>query len=127
MEQRVRVNTGEQARERFTPIDHLNIAATAIGAAETVFTVRTGVTAIVERFSVANVTGAAATLNLHTVPTGGTAGNANAELIGFSVAANTALDLTDLIKGLYAAGTTFEVYASAAGALVVHGYVKELL
>ena len=112
---------------RKVPITHLNITATTMGAAETLFVVREMVTLEVKRLSVANVTGTAATISLHTVPAGGAASLANAELIAESIPANSAIDLTDLIGGLYDAGTAFVVYSGTAAALTVHGWGEEAL
>ena len=112
---------------RSVPIPHLNITATAIGSAETLFTVRDNVSFEVKRLTVVNTTGSAATLSLHTVPSGGSAATGNFEIAGLSVAANTVTDLSDLVGGLYEAGTTFEVYSGTNGALVIHGWGQENL
>ena len=114
-------------QSRSVSIPHLNITATAIGSAETLFTVRENVTFQVKRLAVINTTGTAVTLSLHTVPSGGSAATGNAELLGVSIPANTASDLTDFIGGLYEAGTTFEVYSGTNGALVIHGWGEENL
>lgn len=124
----IRVRTQDQAvGRRPVPISHVTISGTATGTANTVYTVRTGVLLEVRRLVVSNITGTAATLTLHTIPSGGSIGDANAELKGFSVPANKAEDLTDLIGGLYAPGTVFSAYSGTANALVVHGWAEEVL
>lgn len=118
---------GLVVESRKVPIAHLNITATVIGSAETLYTVRDEVAFEVRRLAVANTTGTAATLSLHTVPSGGTAGVGNAELAAVNVPANSSANLTDFIGGLYDAGTTFEVYAGTSGALIIHGWGEEIL
>lgn len=114
-------------KTRAVPIAHLNITATVIGSAQTLFTVRDGVSLEVKRLSVVNTTGTAATLSVHTVPSGGSAAVGNAEIFGASIPANTAADMTDVIQGLYPSGTTFEVYSGTNGALTIHGWGVENL
>jgi hypothetical protein len=127
-EQRVRVDQSAGfVSLRPIPLTHLLITATTSGSAQTFATVRTGVILRVSRLAVVNVTGGAATLSLHSVPSGGTIGNGNAELLALSVAANTAVDLTDRIGGLYGAGTTLHAYSGTGSALVLHGYAEEVL
>lgn len=126
-EVQLRQAPGLVVESRKVPIAHLNVTATVIGSAETLFTVRDDVAFEVKRLAVANTTGSAATLSLHTVPSGGTAGVGNAEFMAVNVPANSSSDLTDYIGGLYDAGTTFEVYAGTNGALTVHGWGEEIL
>ena len=106
---------------------HALYTSCVIGSAQTLYTVRDDVMLEVKRLAVANTTGSAATLSLHTVPSGGTAGVGNAELVAVNVPANSSSDLTDFIGGLYDAGTTFEVYAGTSGALTIHGWGEEIL
>ena len=47
----------------------------------------------------------------------GQSGISNAELKGYSVAANTAVDLTDMVGGLYQAGTVIKAYSGTAARL----------
>ncbi len=112
---------------RSVPVAHLNITATVIGSAQTLFTVRDNTAFEIKRLCVANVTGSAATLSLYSVPSGGTAGAGNAELVGYSIAANTSVDLTEIVGGLYAAGTTLEAFSNTNGALTIHGWGDEVL
>lgn len=127
MEQRVRINTGRLEQERPVPIDHLLITGTGTGSAQTIFTVQEKTLAEVRRLAVANTSGSAATLSLHSVPDGGSIGTANTELAAVSIPANTSSDLTDFIGGLYEAGATLEVYAGTASVLVIHGWITERL
>lgn len=127
-EQRVRVDQSAGfVASRPIPLAHLLITATTSGSAQTLATVRNGVMLRVTRLAVVNVTGSAATLSLHSIPSGGTIGNSNAELLGVSIPANTAADLTNYIGGVYAAGTTIQAYSGTGSALVLHGYAEEVL
>ena len=112
---------------RMVPLTHLLITATSSGAAQTFYTVKAGVILKIGGLSVANITGSAATLTLHSVPDGGSIANGNAELVGYSVAANTAVDLTKLVGGVYAAATTLRVWSGTGSALVIHGWAEEIL
>jgi hypothetical protein len=108
---------------RVIPLRHLVVTDALLDFA----TVRPGVMLRVRQLSVANVTGSAATLTLHSVPPTASATDANAELKGLSVGANSAVDLTPLVGGLYEAGTKLRAVGSASGALVLHGWAEELL
>jgi hypothetical protein len=123
----LRAAPGLVVEKRAVPIAHLNITATSSGTAQTLFTVRNDVAFSVKRLAVANTTGSSATLSLNTVPSGGSIGVGNAELAAVSIAANTSVDLTDVIGGFYEQGTTFEVYSDTNGALTVHGWGEEIL
>lgn len=122
----VRVRTQEGAvTRRPIPVPHVTVAATTSGAANTVLSV-TRLTEI-KRLVVSNITGSAATLSLNSVPPSGSIGDSNAEVKALSIAANTAVDLSDLIQGLYIAGTELLAYSGTAGALVIHGWAEEIL
>lgn len=125
-QQRVSVQQSDIYRPtRKLPITHLLITATTSGGAQTLFTVNDNVIFEVKGLSVANITGTAATLTLHAVPDGGSIANGNAELVGYSVAANTAVDITDLVKGLYEGGTTLQCWSGTGSALVIRGHGEE--
>lgn len=112
---------------RAVPLSHLRVNATSSGAADTFYTVRSGVMLRVKQLAVANTTGTAATLTLHSIPSGDAIGAANAELTAYSVAANTSLDLTGIVGGLYEAGTVLKAYSGTSDALVIHGWGEEVL
>lgn len=118
---------GLVVERRAIPITHLNITATTSGTAQTLFEVRSGATLEVRRLVVTNTTGTAATITLHTIPSGGTIGVGNAELVGTNVPANSPADMTDFIGGLYEQGTVFKVYSDTNGALTIHGWGSEIL
>ncbi len=119
--------TGGIVQSRAVPIEHLLVTGTTSGAAQTLYTVRAGVMLKVRRLAVANLTGSAATLSLNAIPSGGAIGDGNAELKGYSVAANTAVDLTEIVGGLYQAGTVIKAYSGTGSALVLHGWGEEVL
>jgi hypothetical protein len=112
---------------RALPFDQLLVTATTSGAAQTFYTVRALRMLRVSRLVVANVTGTAATLTLHAIPSGGTIGNGNIAIPTMSIAANTAVDLTQIIGGLYQAGAAIKAFSGTGSALVLHGSGEELL
>lgn len=118
---------GLVVERRAVPIAHLNITATTSGTAQTLFTVRENATLELKRLAMANTTGSAAALTLHSVPSGGSIGVGNAELVAVTVPANSSADITDVIGGLYEQGTTLEVYSDTSGALTIHGWGEEIL
>jgi hypothetical protein len=109
------------------PFDQLLVTATTSGAAQTFYTVRALRMLRISRLVVANVTGTAATLTLHAIPSGGTIGNGNIAIPTMSIAANTAVDLTQIIGGLYQAGAAIKAFSGTGSALVLHGSGEELL
>lgn len=123
---RVRTQDSNVGR-RPVPMKHLLITATTIGTAQTWYTVRDGVLFLVKHASVENVGASPVDLNLYAVPSGGTIGDSNAEVIGYSIAANDAVDLTLLMGQLYEQGDTLQAFASSASALVLHGWGEEIL
>ena len=124
-EARVRVDQEIGAvASRPVPLPHLAL----VSATLLIFaTVRPGTMLKIRQLSVVNVSGSAATLTLHSVPESGSVSDANAELKGFSVGANSAVDLTGLVGGLYGPGTQLSARASASSALVLHGWAEEVL
>jgi hypothetical protein len=128
MELRVRPTTDAGVIvARAIPLDHLLITATTSGTAQTLATVRTGVMLKILQLAVTNVTGTAATLSLNSIPNGGSIGDGNAEVKGYSVAANSAVDLTPLVGGLYKAGAVLKAYSGTGSTLVIHGWAEEIL
>ena len=131
MEQRVRVNDGRGIDSRPIPIPHLRVNATTSGAADTLLTVRdpgiSNLILVIKHLAVVNTTGSAATLSLNSIPSGGSYGFGNAELVAYSVAANTAVDITDLVGQFYQTGTVLKAFSGTSDALVVHGWAEEVL
>lgn len=126
-EQQVRIFEGDQyVASRLVPVSKTLITATTGGTAQTIWTVQDQKAFEVTRLVASNITSTAATLTLHAVPDGGSIGSGNAEIVGYSVAANTAVDITDLVQGLYPSGTTLQAWSGTTSALVVSGYGKEL-
>lgn len=128
MEQRIRISDPSPiVGRRFVPIDHTLITATSSGAAQTIYTVRTGVMLKLGGLSVANTSGSAVALTLYAVPDGGSVGTGNMELGAASIPANSSADLTPYIGGLYKAGATLRVFAATGSVLVIHGWGEEIL
>ena len=124
---RVDQQISEYVPQRPIPLSHLLITATTSGAAQTFHTVRAKVMLKVKALSVTNVTGTAAALTLHSIPASGSIGDGNAELKGYSIPANTAVEVTALVGGLYEAGTVLKAYSGTGSALVLHGWAEEVL
>lgn len=123
-ELRQRVDLVQTAQSVLFPLTSTLATATTEGGAQTIGTVPSQALGLVERLVVCNQTGTAATINVNCVPDGGTAGASNREISSLSVAANSVTDLTDLIGGLYAPGTTLQVWSGTTSALLVSGYIK---
>lgn len=124
--QQVLANVQEPTLSRIVPFDALLIAGTSTGTADTFATVAEKKAMLVKRLVACNVTAMPVTLSFHAVPSGGAIGNSNAQLFGYAIGANAAVDLTDLIGGYYAAGTTLEVYASLTNDIVLSGYYEDV-
>lgn len=122
VERRQLVDRVESVRGRQVPFTMLPLTATAA-----IFhTVADGRALRVERLVVANVTGTAATLTLYAVPDGGSPATTNAALVGLSVPANSALDLTNMIGGYYGPGVTLQALSDTAAALNLSGYFEDV-
>lgn len=115
--------TREDARTRLVPFVSLNVAATS---ASDLFATVTGNAMRVARLTACNTTGTAATLTLHVVPDGSSIADSNAELVGYSIAANDAVDLTDLIGGLYGQNAEVRVWSDTANAITLSGYFEDV-
>lgn len=126
MREQVAVEQREIVGSRIVPFTGLSITATTSGTAQTFATANGQGAMLVKRLVVSNITGTAAVLNLHAVPDGGSIGNANAQLVGYSVAENTAVDLTEIIGGYYPANTTLEVWSGTSAALTLSGYWEDV-
>ncbi len=126
-ETRVRVNDGSFIQIRNVPIPHLQVAATSLGTADTLYTVRSDVALLVKRLAVVNTSASPVDLSLHTVPDGGASATGNAEFAALQIAANTAVDLTEKMGGYYEQGTVFKAFASTTAVLVLHGWGEEIL
>ena len=126
MTQRIRVQDDPVVR-RPVPLDHLLITATSSGGAQTLYTVRDNAAFEIKKLTASNLTGSAATLTLHSIPSGGSIGDSNAEMKGVSIPPNTSAALTEYIMGLYDASTVFAVYSDTSSAIIIHGWGEELL
>lgn len=124
----IRVRTTDPfVSTRKVPIPHLQVTATTSGTAQTLLTARTDALTQIGHLAVVNTTGTAATLTLHSIPSGGTIGTSNAELVAVSIPANTAADITDYIGQFYRGGAVLKAYSGTASALVLHGWAEEIL
>lgn len=124
----MRVRTqADFAERRDVAIPHVQVSGTDIASANTVLTVRARAQIKLQRLSVVNTTGSAATLTLHAVPDGGSAGAGNLEISQQSVPANGAVSLFEVMGGFYDAGTSLVAFSGTTNALVVHGWAEEIL
>lgn len=122
-----RIRTDNQfVQRRPIPIEHLNITATSSGAAQTLFTLNQFVLFEVKHLAVVNVTASVATLSMHSIDDGGSIATGNAELVDYSVAPKSAVNLTCLIKQMYFNGQSLRVWSDTNGALVIHGHGDEI-
>lgn len=94
-------------------------------SASTIYTAGTGVTATVKEILVANVSGAAQSISLHFVPSGGIASSSNLMVPALSVS-STSLITIDLNQVLNA-GDTIQAFASATTSInvMVSGFEAE--
>lgn len=111
---------------RVIPIANLNITATVAGSAQTLVTVPANEMLRVDRMTVTNKSGSSATLSLHSVADGDSAGDTNLEIDVLTVPANTTLRVDGYLGGLYAADTTLEVHSGTNGALVIRAAATAL-
>lgn len=124
---RVEQELSEYVSARKVPIDHLLVTATTSGGAQTLYTVRARAMMAVKSLRAANITASAATLTMHSIPSGGSLATANTEFAGLSIPANTIADLTDYIAGLYTEGTVLKAYSDTGSAIILHGWGEEVL
>lgn len=111
---------------RETPIANLNVTATTSGGAQALHVVPQGQAVIVSKLVACNVTIMPATLTLHVVPAGGSISSTTASLVGYSIPANTAVDLTDIIGGLWQSEQTVRVWSGTTAALTLSGYCRQV-
>jgi len=100
--------------QNIIPADLGQAALTTVIA--TVYTVPAATRALLKCFDLANTTGAAITVEVHKVPSGGSAGTGNAIMFGVSVAANSRLQWAGLQVML--PGATLRARASATGVTI---------
>lgn len=103
------------AFQRITPAKLAQAAVTA--GTTTVYTVPASTRTMVKEIDICNTTGAALTINVHLVPSGGSATTANALFFGASISANTTLQWSG-VQVLNAADT-IQVQGSGLG-LTIH-------
>lgn len=101
------------------------VVSTDVGAPDLVAEIRNGVMWEARSLSVLNGTSVDATLWLYAVPPGGTISFATAELVWFTVPANTAVSVTDIVSGFYLGGTQFYAYADTSSSLQIRGQMIE--
>lgn len=124
MESRVNFRETPLATSHYYPLTATLLTATTEGTAQTLGTVRADTLGLLERLAVSNQTGSAATLTVYFIPSGDTIGAANRQITALSIPANTNVDLTELVGGLYEGGTVVKAFAGTTSALIVSGYFK---
>ena len=122
----LRTRTDDQTfRNRLVPVGHLSVAATSSGTADTLYTVPDGKAFELEKMVVVNTDTGAVKITIHAIPEGDSIGDANLEVLEYSIASKTTENLTSIMCGFWEAGTVIKVYADTASKLHVHGYGKE--
>ncbi|TNE61202.1 MAG: hypothetical protein EP341_00865 [Sphingomonadales bacterium] len=79
----------------------------------------TNLTAVIQQFTITNVSAAAATLTIHLVPNGGTAGASNTILDARSIAVGETYTCPEVIGHVLNNGGFIATISSAASALVI--------
>lgn len=90
------------------------IAGSQIAASATTYYTATNKKARIDAMTLCNTTGGAITVDIHLVPSGGSATASNQILQDYSVAANSAVVVTQAIGHWLEAGGTIQASASAA-------------
>lgn len=95
--------------------------AAITGSISTLYTVPANTRTFVKDLNICNTTGGALTVNVHLVPSGGTAGTGNAILYTYSIAANTTYRWTGLqimneLQTIQIKGSTTGLTITASGA-----------
>jgi hypothetical protein len=103
------------AYQRITPAKLAQGAIT--GSTTTVYTVPASTRTMVKEIDICNTTGGALTVNVHLVPSGGSAGTSNALLYGTSINANSTLQWSGV--QVMNAGDTIQVQGSALGLTIL--------
>ena len=125
-EQRLLFTQDNKILSREAPIAALNVTATTSGGAQALHVVPEGQAVIVSKLVACNVTASPATLTLHVVPSGGSIGPVTASLVGYTIAANTAVNLTDIIGGLWQSEQTVRVWSGTSAAITLSGYYRQV-
>lgn len=87
----------------------------------------TGLKAIIDKFTVTNITGGAVTISIHLVPSGQAAGNSNLIIQNLSVAAGATTDISGYLQNqILNAGDLISVVAGAATSLVIRASGREI-
>lgn len=102
------------AYQRITPVKLGQAAIT--GSIATLYTVPASTRAFVKDMDICNTTAGALTVDVHLVPSGGSAGTSNAILYGYSINGNATLQWTG--TQIMNAGDTIQVKASGLGCTV---------
>lgn len=114
-------------RSRKVPIRHTLISATSLATANVFYTVRDGVAFEVNGLSVVNTIASGVALTVHAVHPDETQGTGTIEISQMTIPGNSAVDLSDLIGGMYETGTELKAFAANANVLNIHGRGSEIL
>lgn len=95
------------------------VSGSQIAATATTYYTATNVKARIDAMTLTNTTAGAITVDLHLVPSGGTAGVTNQILDGYSVAANASYVVKEAIGHWVEAGGTIQALASSATSVTI--------
>jgi len=110
---------------RLIPVAGLNITATTAGAAQTFYTCSARGITTIERITVRNDTGTAATITFNSIPSGASITAANEEIGAYNIPANTTLRIDGLLNHSHPPSSVFKVFSGTNGALYIFGTLKE--
>lgn len=99
----------------------------ASSSATAEYTVAASTKTIVDKFTVTNVTGSAATLTVQIIPSGESVGTQHTVIGSQSISANTTTDLSSLQNQVLTAGDIVRVAAGTASALVIRMSGREVV
>lgn len=115
----------QYAQRRPYPIDPFIIAASAESSgAAPFFTVPDDIPLFqITRLVVGNLDSSPHVFSLSYVPSGGGIATVQRELTDYSVQANSSIDITNIIRGMYEAGTVIRAWTSGTTSqLVIRGF-----
>ena len=102
------------------------IPAKQAEASQTTQYTATNVTAIIDKFTVTNTTGTAATLSVNLVASGGSASSSNLVMDTKSVAANSTYTSPELVGHILTTGSFISTVAGTASALTIRASGREV-
>jgi len=101
-------------------------SAYAASSATTVYTSPAATTTIIDKFTATNTDSGAHTITVYLVPSGGTAGGSNTITSAYSIAAGTAVELTELKNHVLATGDFISAFADSASKVIIRASGRQI-